>query len=77
MLNRGRVSANFNIPCNVFGRWFSTLLVFVNVEQCMEYFVTGATGLIGSHLVHELVDNGDEVIALTPLARTRRTSPTA
>ena len=31
----------------------------------MDYFVTGATGSIGSYLVHELVDNGHDVRALT------------
>lgn len=30
----------------------------------MRYFVTGATGFIGSHLVSRLVDRGDEVVAL-------------
>lgn len=30
-----------------------------------EYFVTGATGFIGSHLVERLVSRGDSVIALT------------
>ncbi len=31
----------------------------------MEYFVTGATGLIGTHVVGQLVDDGHDVIALT------------
>ncbi|MBB6646934.1 NAD-dependent epimerase/dehydratase family protein [Halobellus ruber] len=31
----------------------------------MEYFVTGATGLIGTHTVRQLVDEGHDVTALT------------
>ncbi|WP_433629228.1 NAD-dependent epimerase/dehydratase family protein [Halomicrococcus sp. NG-SE-24] len=31
----------------------------------MEYFVTGATGLIGTHVVKQLVDDGHDVVALT------------
>lgn len=31
----------------------------------MEYFVTGATGLIGTHVVERLVEDGHEVVALT------------
>lgn len=31
----------------------------------MEYFVTGATGLIGTHVVDRLVDDGHDVVALT------------
>ena len=31
----------------------------------MEYFVTGATGLIGTHVVGQLVDEGHDVVALT------------
>lgn len=31
----------------------------------MEYFVTGATGLIGTHVVEQLVGEGHEVLALT------------
>lgn len=31
----------------------------------MEYFVTGATGSIGSYLVHELVEDEHKVRALT------------
>ena len=31
----------------------------------MEYFITGATGLIGTHLSRQLIDNGHDVIALT------------
>lgn len=30
-----------------------------------EYFVTGSTGFLGSHVVERLVDRGDSVIALT------------
>jgi dihydroflavonol-4-reductase len=33
----------------------------------MEYFVTGATGLIGTHVVEQLVDEGHDVVALTRL----------
>jgi dihydroflavonol-4-reductase len=31
----------------------------------MEYFVTGATGLIGTHVVGQLVDEGHDIVALT------------
>jgi dihydroflavonol-4-reductase len=31
----------------------------------MEYFVTGATGLIGTHVVQALVEEGHDVVALT------------
>jgi dihydroflavonol-4-reductase len=31
----------------------------------MEYFVTGATGLIGTHVVEQLVDDGHDIVALT------------
>ncbi len=31
----------------------------------MEYFVTGATGLVGTHVVEQLVDEGHDVVALT------------
>jgi len=31
----------------------------------MHYFITGATGLLGSHLVDQLVDDGHEVTGLT------------
>lgn len=35
------------------------------VSQDMRYFVTGATGLMGTHVVSQLVNEGHEVIALT------------
>jgi nucleoside-diphosphate-sugar epimerase len=38
----------------------------------MEYFVTGGTGFVGSHLVDQLVDDGHDVVAL---ARTPETAP--
>ncbi|MEF8772751.1 NAD-dependent epimerase/dehydratase family protein [Halodesulfurarchaeum sp.] len=31
----------------------------------MEYFVTGATGFIGTHLVERLVDDGHDIVAVT------------
>lgn len=43
----------------------------------MKYFVTGATGLIGSHVVDELVRNGDEVIAVTRSASNATHLPTS
>lgn len=30
----------------------------------MEYFITGATGFIGGHLAHQLLDDGHDVVAL-------------
>ena len=30
----------------------------------MKYFVTGGTGFLGSHLLHQLVDRGDDIVAL-------------
>lgn len=42
-----------------------TYLPSVVNKHDMEYFVTGATGLIGTHLVEELTDHGHEVVALT------------
>lgn len=35
------------------------------MPQIMGYFVTGATGLIGTHLVEQLLDEGHGVVALT------------
>ncbi len=39
--------------------------MIVSDDHYMEYFVTGATGLIGTHLVEELMAHGHDVIALT------------
>jgi nucleoside-diphosphate-sugar epimerase len=41
----------------------------------MGYFVTGTTGFLGSHLVEQLVDRGDEVVALTRDASTATALP--
>jgi dihydroflavonol-4-reductase len=43
----------------------------------MEYFVTGATGLIGTHVVEALVDDGHEVVALTRSRSNARHLPEA
>jgi len=40
-------------------------LLVVNDSRSMEYFVTGATGLVGTHVVEDLVAGGDDVVALT------------
>lgn len=37
----------------------------VTYQQCMEYFVTGGTGFIGTHLIEQLVDDGHDVTAIT------------
>jgi len=42
-----------------------TYLLYVNTSYTMEYFVTGATGLIGTHVVEQLADGGHDVVALT------------
>ncbi|MFP9193754.1 NAD-dependent epimerase/dehydratase family protein [Natronosalvus vescus] len=41
----------------------------------MEYFVTGATGLIGSHVVDQLLTEGHEVVALTRSRSNANTLP--
>ena len=41
------------------------MLLIINNTRDMEYFVTGATGLIGTHVVTALVDRGHDVVALT------------
>lgn len=45
-----------------------TVVIYLSlgtISQHMGYFVTGATGLMGTHLVSQLVVEGHEVIALT------------
>ena len=41
----------------------------------MQYFVTGATGLIGGHLVHQLVERGHDVTALVRSPSKARSLP--
>jgi dihydroflavonol-4-reductase len=41
------------------------ILINSYIIKNMKYFITGATGFIGTHLVDRLVENGHEVIALT------------
>lgn len=43
----------------------------------MKYFVTGATGLIGSHVVGQLLEDGHEIIALTRSQANADTLPDA
>jgi nucleoside-diphosphate-sugar epimerase len=43
----------------------------------MHYFVTGATGFIGRHLVDKLVDEGEEVTALLRTPSKRRLLPSS
>ena len=50
-------------------------MVFGNKHHCMEYFVTGATGFMGTKLVEQLVDDGHNVVALTR-SRLSRSTPT-
>ena len=43
----------------------------------MEYFVTGATGFVGSHLVDQLVDAGHDIVALVRTPSTAGDLPDA
>lgn len=52
-------------PLNLNAAWLFNILIFLILYLYMRIFITGGTGLIGSTLIHNLLDQGHSIAVLS------------